>query len=276
MSSRNGGRRRRGPKLSIDEAIAELEAVGQEPEEGPDDVAEEPAAEPGRAAVARRRAAAALRRARGELESRGPAARRRAVAAALAHAEDTNVDEFVDRRKKSRNQQLAERAERAATVRPPTDHTLETLGTGEAVSAMARAGMGGSGADDGVEPGGVDPGVGGVDASLATGVSVAMGAAGRGEPDWGDNPEHLDSAAEVRADLLEDGHDPMDVDTEKEALFGHALVHAYANDPDMGGRTAEQLEAEHDLVVDAMDDFGFDHDSPLDVHPLFGLMEDER
>lgn len=208
------------------------------------------------------------------------AKRRLLEAAAAAGAGGIATDEFVDRRKKSRNQEVVERAERAATMAPPTNHTLEILGTGAVASHMARAGMGMGAADlerrdgaAGPAPG-LDPGVGSVDPRVEAGL-MSAGYSGHADPDWHDNPDHLDTPAEVREGLMEAGLDPMDVDTEQQALFGHALVHGYANDPDLGGRTPAQLEAEHDLVVAAMDDYGFDHDSPLDVHSIFGITEEE-
>lgn len=88
------------------------------------------------------------------------------------------------------------------------------------------------------------------------------------EPDWNDNPADLDTPEEVRESLRDDGLNPMNVGTQEEAQFGHALVHELANDPDHGGRTAAQLEAEHDLVVDALHDYGVDTDSPLDRSDL--------
>lgn len=88
------------------------------------------------------------------------------------------------------------------------------------------------------------------------------------DPDWDNNPPGLDTPEEVRASLRADRLDPMDVDTKEEAVFGHSLVHAFADDADHGGRTEAQLEAEHDLTVDAMEDFGVGHDTPLDKEDI--------
>jgi hypothetical protein len=145
------------------------------------------------------------------------------VAAAQAAA---NVAVGLDRRKKSRNKQVAENAAKSAEVTPPLGHSLRTM-----------------------EPN-----------------TVAQMAAAPIEPDWEDNPAHLDTPTEVREDLRDDGLDPMDVNTPQRAAFGHSLIHGMANDPDRGGRTPAQLEAEHDMVVEAMtEDYGMDHDSPLDL-----------
>lgn len=88
------------------------------------------------------------------------------------------------------------------------------------------------------------------------------------EPDFEDNPPGLDTPEEVKMSLDEDGLDPMDVDSVEEATFGHSLVHAFADDPDHGGRTEVQLEAEHDMTVEAMIEFGVEHDSPLDLEDI--------
>lgn len=84
------------------------------------------------------------------------------------------------------------------------------------------------------------------------------------DPDWQTNPFGLRSPDEVRDSLRAAGLNPMNVGTPDEAAFGHSLVHSFADDPDHGGRTESQLEAEHDLTVDAMLGFGMEHDSPLD------------
>ncbi|MCG1002864.1 MULTISPECIES: hypothetical protein [Halobacterium] len=86
--------------------------------------------------------------------------------------------------------------------------------------------------------------------------------------DWDDNPEHLDTPDEVRQDLRADGLDPMDVASEQDAQFGHMLVHAYEDDSDRGGRSPEQLEAEHDMTVAALIDHENEHDTPMDSHPF--------
>lgn len=88
------------------------------------------------------------------------------------------------------------------------------------------------------------------------------------DPDWDDNPDDLDSIPEVKAALAEAGLDPMDIDTRKEASFGHSVTHAFADDPGRGGRTPAQLEAEHDMTVEAMQGFGMDHDSELDLDDI--------
>lgn len=172
---------------------------------------------------------------RGEPERRNLRARLAAATMALEErlgdeeALEGRVGRVDDRRRKSRHAEVAERAERAAQATPPTDHTLD-LGTETGVATeMARASM---------------------------------------EPDWEDNPEHLDTPAEVRAHFRSEGMDPMDTDTPQRALFGHFLVHGMADEPGMGGRTPAELEAEHDLVVAAMAEYGHEHHTPLDVTDL--------
>lgn len=165
-----------------------------------------------------------------EARKRAAAAKRAALKAA---AEQSDVDATigVDKRKKSRNRELVERAVETAKVSPPTNHSLRTMDAAPVVSEMARSSMG---------------------------------------ADWEDNPEHLDTPEEVREDLRDDGLDPMDVGSKDEAMFGHFLVHAFADDRDRGGRTAAQLEAEHDLVVSSLGDYDVDHDSPLDLEDIEG------
>lgn len=150
------------------------------------------------------------------------------LAAALASeaAYSGKIGRIDDARRKSRTQEMAERAERSGRANRVTGHTLDLGMEDGTVTRMARGSM---------------------------------------EPDWDDNPEHLDTPAEVRADLRDSGLDPMDTGTEEEATFGHFLVHAFADDKDHGGRTPAQLEAEHDMVVEAMQEHGVDHHSPLDV-----------
>lgn len=172
--------------------------------------------------VLRQRAAAAQR---GAGETAASAEEVLTASLASGGAYDSSVG-FDDGRRKSRTQEMAERATETGKAVAPTDHTLD-LGTD-------------------------------------TGVATEM-ARGTVEPDWGNNPEHLDTPAEVRAEFRDDGLDPIDVDTAARASFGHFLVHGMANEPDMGGRTPEQLEAEHDLAVAAMREYGYDHHSPLDL-----------
>lgn len=150
------------------------------------------------------------------------------LAAALASeaAYSGKIGRIDDARRKSRTQQMAERAERSGRAKRVTGHTLDLGMEDGTVTRMARGSM---------------------------------------EPDWDDNPEHLDTPAEVRADLRDSGLDPMDTETEEEASFGHFLVHSFADDDDLGGRSPAQLEAEHDMVVEAMQDHGVGHHSPLDV-----------
>lgn len=90
------------------------------------------------------------------------------------------------------------------------------------------------------------------------------------KPDWDDNPENLDTPEEVRAEERSRGLDPVDVDTREHAIFGNMLLHHWEHTPDHGGRTPAELEAEHDMVSDALDDFGVDHTSPMDVDDIEG------
>lgn len=163
-------------------------------------------------------------------KKRGRAQRAKAILAA-AKSGGLDADVEVDRRTKSRQKQFAAAAEEAGRAGRVTDHTLDIMDQTPRVVEMASATM---------------------------------------EPDWGDNPAHLDTTEEVKGALVEAGLDPMDIDTPGQATFGHSLVHAYANDRDLGGRTPEQLEAEHDMVVEAMREYGFDHDSPLDKPDITG------
>lgn len=151
------------------------------------------------------------------------------------NAESINAAEYVSGSKKSRNKQFVEEVQHAGTVGSPTNHTLSTMDMAGNVVAMTQSPM----------------------------------AAGQ-EPDWDDNPDDLDTPDEVREDLRESGLDPMDVSTKSKAEFGHFLVHAMADDHDRGGRTPEQLEAEHDMVTAALDDYGVNHDSPLDTGDIYG------
>lgn len=120
------------------------------------------------AAEARRRAAQAAsttgEAAKAAGQKAGEAAERGATAtaagaraagrAAERHvAEDINVDAFVDERRKSRAQSFTEAAEHAATMAPPTNHTLSVYDGLEGPAAMAKTGMGLSFPDRVIETG---------------------------------------------------------------------------------------------------------------------------
>lgn len=164
-------------------------------------------------------------------EAKRARARRAKAVVAAATADGIASDVEVDRRKKSRNRRFVEAAEQAAEATAPTDHTLDIMDQAPVVVEMARSSM---------------------------------------DPDWEDNPNNLDTSVEVRSELRDDGLDPMDVSTPQQASFGHSLVHQFANDRDLGGRTPEQLEAEHDMTVAAMREFGHKHDSPLSMGGITG------
>lgn len=179
--------------------------------------------------------------------------------AILAAAEPGTGAGDVDRRKKSRTQAMFERAERAATASAPIEASIDPTPDATHIWEFSMASPGSGG--------GPAAGLGGgsfdrvADMARVGGLNLGQPET---EPDWGDNPSHLDTPAEVRASLRADGLDPMDTDTREEAMFGHFLVHAYADDEDMGGRTPAQLEAEHDLTVAAMLSYGVGHESPMD------------
>ncbi|MFB6200397.1 MAG: hypothetical protein ABEI98_00095 [Halorhabdus sp.] len=107
-------------------------------------------------------------------------------------------------------------------------------------------------------------------ASAGNNGDPGQSASASSEPDWEGNPSNLDTAAEVQEEFVAAGLDPMNVDSAEEAEFGHFLVHSFADDRDHGGRTEAQLEAEHDMVVASLDDYGIDHSSPLDLEDISG------
>lgn len=183
--------------------------------------------------------------------------RQAALEAARRNASSINADEFVDRRKKSRNRELVERAEKAARLSSPYQTSLQPVGDPRVATAMAsaNAAMG--------------------ENLLAPSTSEKERPDDGIDPDWEDNPENLDSPEEVRENLRSNGLDPMDVDTKERAMFANALLHAWANDPDRGGRTPEQLEAEHDMVAAALLEYDVDHDSELDLEDIEGASEDD-
>lgn len=63
----------------------------------------------------------------------------RRVAQEAKGAEGIDADAFVDRRKKSRSQRIAERATEAARVESPAETSLRTVGDEQVVTEMARA-----------------------------------------------------------------------------------------------------------------------------------------
>jgi hypothetical protein len=152
-------------------------------------------------------------------------ARKRVVAAA-AKAGDAEDDNVPSGRD---GKDMVRESVRSATMAPPVKNSLETMDGRSRVVEMAKSGM--------AHP----------------------------EPDWQDNPDDLDSPQEVRMSLLSAGLNPVDADTKQEALGAHAAVHDFASDPGRGGRSPEQLEAEHDMAVAAMQSHGAEDSSPLDV-----------
>lgn len=214
-----------------------------------------------------RQRASITERARAVLQtSKNPRARQRAREI-LARADPGTGAGSVDEREKSRTQKMFERAERSATAAAPIEASLDPTPDPYAMWAFAMATPQESGPSNG-EKGASTPGV---SAELPMGrmgemaMVDASGLLGNGEPDWHDNPDHLDTPDEVRDDLRESGLDPMNVGTEEEATFGHFLIHGFEDDEGLGGRTADQLEAEHDMTVEAMADFGVGHESPMDA-----------
>lgn len=163
---------------------------------------------------------------------------------------------------------IAERAIETAKIGAPVDASLQTMGGEENVANLARG-----------QPSNTYEGDNN-DGNEWTGMmQLAFETDQPGpdrdytetrDPDWHNNPDNLDSPEEVREDLREDGLDPMDTRTQDQAMFGHFLVHALADDDDRGGRSPEQLEAEHDMVVAAMNEHGADHRSPLDHDDIEG------
>lgn len=156
---------------------------------------------------------------------------------------------------RSRNQDVFARAQDYATASAPVDVDMDPSPSGDKMWEFARAG------NDG-QP--TAPTSNGENDDEDTFV----------EATWNDNPGDLDTPQEVRESIRERGHDPMDVETKSEAEFGHYLVHSLVDDPDHGGRTPTQLEAEHDMVVDALEEYGVDHDTPLEFEDPFGVTAD--
>lgn len=205
-----------------------------------------------------------VQRARAALETSDDSRVRRRAREILSRADPGTGAGQVSGQGKSRTQRMFERAERSATVAAPieasVDPTPNSLAMWEFASASPGRGSAGSDSDGGGPSMGSLGDLGGLAEIDASGL---LGSHGR-EPDWHDNPDHLDEPEEVRESLRDSGLDPMDVGTKEQAAFGHFLVHSFADDEDLGGRTPEQLEAEHDLTVQAMRDFGVGHHSPLD------------
>lgn len=214
-----------------------------------------------------------IQRARGVLKSSSDPKARAQAKAILARAEPATGAGQVDSRKKSRTQRMFERAERVATIAPPVETSVDTTPDPYAMWAFASAAPDPAAQAD-ETPGGTpgEPAFGGLNAAISVegvGSMAEINTDGllmsaNDDPDWEDNPDHLDTPEEVRDDLRDSGLNPMNVGTEAEATFGHFLVHGFADDEELGGRSAAQLEAEHDLTVQAMRDFGVGHHSPLD------------
>lgn len=176
-------------------------------------------------------------------------ARERAAAAARAAVARANTDTsptgttIGPSSNMTRTQKMFARAEQAATAGAPVQASLDPTPNEMGMWEFASAGNNGQPTSAGTNSSG-------------------------GGADWGDNPDHLDTAEEVREDLRADGLDPMEAATQQQAQFGHMLVHDLQDDPGRGGRTAEQLEAEHDMTVAAMTGFGANHHTPMDTHPF--------
>lgn len=238
----------------ISEAAAELNDNLEE-----DAAAAEQQAQPSRSLV---------QRARAVLQTSDDSQARQRAKAILARAAPETKAGQVDSREKSRTQRMFERAERSAKMAAPIEANLDPTPDPQAMWAFGMAspqqGEAPEGGNQDATPGvsaELSPGNMGDMARIdADGLLFSVGP----DPDWEDNPDDLDTPEEVRDDLRDSGLNPMNVGSEDEATFGHFLVHAFADDDDLGGRTPEQLEAEHDLTVGAMLDFGVGHHSPMD------------
>lgn len=194
---------------------------------------------------AKRRAAAAARRA----GSAGPQG-------------STTPD--IKQSQKSRTKEVFARAQQYATASAPVDVSMDPSPSGDKMWDFASAGNGGT-------PTG-QPTSGSANGQTERSEEAVRVESGGG--DWSDNPEHLDEPEEVREELRADGLDPMDVASEEEATLGHRLVHQFADEPGMGGRSREQLEAEHDMVVTELNEDG-DHDTPLQFDDPFGATSED-
>jgi hypothetical protein len=156
----------------------------------------------------------------------------------------------------NRTKEVFARAQRYATASAPVDISMDPSPSGDKMWAFASAGNHGTPTGQSKAPD-----------TQSQSQTAQSGADSGGR--WADNPENLDEPEEVREELRADGLDPMDVASEEEATLGHRLVHEFAGEPGMGGRSREQLEAEHDMVVAKMDEDG-DHDTPLEFADPFG------
>jgi hypothetical protein len=157
---------------------------------------------------------------------------------------------------RSRTKEVFARAQRYATASAPVDVSMDPSPSGDKMWAFASAGNHGTPTGQTKTPD-----------TQTESQKAQSGADSNGR--WEDNPEDLDEPDEVREELRADGLDPMDVASEEEATLGHRLVHEFAGEPGMGGRSREQLDAEHDLVVAELDEDG-DHDTPLEFADPFG------
>jgi hypothetical protein len=76
-----------------------------------------------------------------------------------------------------------------------------------------------------------------------------------------DNPPELDTRAEIAEEVRSRGHDPMDIRSNDQLVFGWSLLHGDAP----GDRSDETVALEAERIIDAADERGIMLEDPVDV-----------
>lgn len=78
---------------------------------------------------------------------------------------------------------------------------------------------------------------------------------------FANNPDRLDTPAEIRDRVRAAGGDPMDIGTQEQAQFAWSLLHSWEDDPPPSRTDPAVMAAETEFVADALvHDYGVELD----------------
>lgn len=80
-----------------------------------------------------------------------------------------------------------------------------------------------------------------------------------------DNPDNLDSRAEIAAEIESRGHDPMDIDSNDRLTFGWALLHNGEPGERLDDRSEETVALGAERLISAAHDRDVELSDPVDV-----------
>lgn len=80
-----------------------------------------------------------------------------------------------------------------------------------------------------------------------------------------DNPDRLDTRAEVADEIRRRGHDPMDIRRNDQLTFGWSLLHSGGPGSRLGGRAEETVALEAERIISAAGERDVELREPLDL-----------